>query len=321
MCFYLLLLAPNIISILRKFLIYRKMDDKGKYLARILFKLKIHETEGKSFEDLFAHIMNYSEPDFQRIKPWGSIGDRKNDGYIPSQGIYFQVYAPEDIRKSLGNAIKKLESDFAGLLEKWKEIKAYYFVINDKYHGVPAHLLQAIQKIANDHEIKAEVWGVNKLEDLVFSSLDDDQILSITGSFPNPEEIHLDYSVLDEVITHLMKIDISDIQDGDIKYPNWGEKIEFNGLSEAVKRYLEQGFLHVAELDECLDNNSNFFAEQVKDRVREIYINKAREFSGDKLFMKIMNTISHRQEQLFQFAAIIIMAKYFEICDIFKKPE
>jgi hypothetical protein len=31
--------------------------------------------------------MGYTETDFQQIKPWGRIGDRKNDGYIQSKGI------------------------------------------------------------------------------------------------------------------------------------------------------------------------------------------------------------------------------------------
>ncbi|MCY4260901.1 MAG: hypothetical protein OXC91_11625 [Rhodobacteraceae bacterium] len=185
---------------------------------------------------------------------------------------------------------------------------------------MPPQLSQAIEKITADHGIKAGVLGVNKLEDLVFS-LNDDQILTITGLFPNPEEMQLDYPVLHKVMAHLMKIDISDVQDGDIKYPDWGEKIKFNGLSRTMKIYLEQGFLHVHELDKYLDNNSNFFAEDVKDRVRKIYIDKAKEFSGDDLFMKILNTISHKPEPLFQLTAIIIMAKYFEICDIFEEPK
>ena len=71
-----------------------------------------------------------------------------------------------------------------------------------------------------------------------------------------------------------------------------------------------------------MTTDSNFFAEDVKDRVRKIYIDKAREFSRDDLFIE--NIKYHKvisQEQLFQSAAIIIMAKYFEICDIFEEPK
>jgi hypothetical protein len=38
--------------------------------------------------------------------------DRKNDGYIKSKGIFFQVFSPEEITKSYHNVVKKLNTDF-----------------------------------------------------------------------------------------------------------------------------------------------------------------------------------------------------------------
>ena len=297
------------------------MDSNEKAIARKFFKLRILESEGQSFEGLFTCIMQYAGPDFQQIKPWGNIGDRKNDGYIPSKGIYFQVYAPEDISKSMNKAVKKLESDFSGLLEEWKGVKEYHFVINDKYKGVPPQLAQAIQKIAEDHSIKADIFGVNKLEDLVLS-LDDDRILTIVDGLPNPADISiLNYGTLGEVIEHLMKVDISSTQDSAIVYPDWGDKIKFNSLSETVEKWLTGGFSHVVALDEYLDSESNFHAEKVKNKIRKIYTDKARDFSGDELFIEIMNAVSPKAEISFQNAAIIIMAKYFKTCDIFEEPK
>jgi len=84
------------------------MNNQEKALARKLFKLKIHEANGQKFEDIFTAIINYVEPDFQSIKPWGNIGDRKNDGYIKSKGIFFQVFSPEEITKSYVSVVKKL---------------------------------------------------------------------------------------------------------------------------------------------------------------------------------------------------------------------
>ena len=50
-------------------------------------------------------------------------------------------------------------------------------------------------------------------------------------------------------------------------------------------------------------------------------MDKDRDFSGDELFIEIMNSVSPRLQKPFQDAAIIIMAKYFEICEIFKEPK
>ena len=103
------------------------MDKQEKALARYLFQLKVHKANGQKFEDLFTSIMNYAEPGFRQIKAWGNIGDRKNDGYIKSTETYFQVFAPEDIGKSYPNAIKKLETDFAGLKKQWPNVLNFYF--------------------------------------------------------------------------------------------------------------------------------------------------------------------------------------------------
>ncbi len=73
------------------------MNLDEKILARILFQNKIYQSDGQNFEDLFCKIMAYYNPNFRKIKPFGNIGDRKNDGYIGDIGAYYQVYAPENI--------------------------------------------------------------------------------------------------------------------------------------------------------------------------------------------------------------------------------
>jgi hypothetical protein len=123
------------------------MNSQEKSLARQLFQNKLNKADGQAFEDIFTAIMNYAEPDFQQIKPWGNIGDRKNDGYIKTKGIFYQVFAPEDIQKSYPNAIIKLQKDFIGLKTHWTPINEFYFVLNDKFQGVNAGCDKAIQEI------------------------------------------------------------------------------------------------------------------------------------------------------------------------------
>ena len=107
---------------MRRFL----MNVQEKAIARKLFQNRILKSDGQAFEDIFTEVMNYSERDFQSIKPWGNIGDRKNDGYIKTKGIFYQVYAPEDIWKSYLDAIKKLKTDFQGLLRQWSPVKLQF---------------------------------------------------------------------------------------------------------------------------------------------------------------------------------------------------
>ncbi len=115
------------------------------------FKNRIYSKNGTEFQSFFENIMGKAYPDFQKIKPYGREGDSGNDGYRKKSGIYYQVYAPEDPRKSQAKAAKKFKEDFEKLKKNWdkiSEIKEYFFVFNDKYSGS----IQKIEKILSELE-------------------------------------------------------------------------------------------------------------------------------------------------------------------------
>lgn len=72
------------------------MDENEKYIARLIFQNRIYESNGQKYEDIFSKVMTYSNPNFNSVKPQGQFGDRKNDGFDRTTGVYYQVYAPED---------------------------------------------------------------------------------------------------------------------------------------------------------------------------------------------------------------------------------
>ena len=297
------------------------MNRNEKVLARKLFKLKIHEADGQNFEDIFTTIMNYAEPDFQSIKPWGNIGDRKNDGYIKSKGVYFQVFAPEEIEKSYPKVIEKLNTDFIGLTQHWSPINEFYFVVNDKYKGVNADCEQAIQKLKQDYQLQNAGFKTAKdLENILFS-LDDDQIIVVIECFPDPANIQLDYSILSEIINHLTGLPLAKPTGNKFVYPDWDEKIVFNNLGELESRYLNNGSLQIGMLDEYLNNEGNFFADELKDKICEVYLKESQRLKSSELFWKMVEIISLKPESSYQSAAIVLMAKYFEVCDIFEEPK
>lgn len=297
------------------------MDVYEKALARCIFQNKIYRSDGQSFQDLFVSIMNYAEESFQLIKPWGNIGDRKNDGYIRDKGIYFQVYAPENITKSYVSTINKLKSDFSGLKAQWSSINEFYFVVNDKYKGVNSDCEKAIKEIKDEHKLyEAKFKTAKDIENTLFT-LDDDEIFSIIGPIPDPGRIkQLDFSVLSEVIEYIGKLPLKRNVDDDIILPDWGEKILFNKLSTPVARLLNSGYLQVFLLEEYLANNGDFLADTLRDKVNKVYFEERVLHEGDELFWAIVDNLSPRVEQHYQTTVIVIMAKYFETCDIFDTP-
>lgn len=297
------------------------MNINEKTIARQLFQNKIFKSDGQLFEDVFTAIMNYAEEQFQAIKPWGNIGDRKNDGYVKNKGVFYQVYAPEDIRKSYINAVNKLKTDFNGLKAQWEPINEFYFVINDKYKGINADCEKAIQEIKEKHNlIEARFLTAKDIENILFN-LDDDQILSIAGFIPDPATIkQVDFSILNEVIGHIMKLPLNKTGESDIVLPEWDKKIKFNKLSGSVEGLLNNGYLQIYSLEEYLRNNSDFLADSLRDRMNEVYYEEKDKNDGDALFWSIVNCLSPKPEKAYQITVIIIMSKYFETCDIFEEP-
>ncbi|MDR2406767.1 MAG: hypothetical protein LBE13_01440 [Bacteroidales bacterium] len=296
------------------------MTKEEKYIHRIIFQNKIYNADGQKFEDIFTDIMRYAEPEFRQIKPYGRAGDKKNDGYIKSKGIYFQVYGPEDIASSIPYAKRKLEEDLSGLLQEWNSINEFYFIINDKFKGIPPDLEIEVNKQITENNLKGGVRGAAYLENLLFA-LEDNQILKITGPVPDPSRIRtLDYSMLNEVINYIMGIPLMKTVSSDMSVPDWDGKIKFNGLSKMVAQLLNSGSIQIASLNEYLMNHGNFLADGLRNKINEIYVAEREYFTGDDLFLRIVTVASPREEQAYQSAVIVIMAKYFEACDIFERP-
>ncbi len=297
------------------------MNVQERTIARHLFQNKIFKADGQIFEELFSAIMNYAEADFQQIKPWGNIGDRKNDGYIKTKGIFYQVYAPEDIRKSYPNVVNKLKDDFDGLKTQWSPVNEFYFVVNDKYKGVNADCEKIIQEMKISHNLNdAGFLTAKDIENILFE-LGDDQIYSITGFIPDPANIkQLDFSILNEVIGYVMQLPLNKDDKSKIVVPDWNEKIKLNVLSESISQLLSNGCFQLHFLDEYLKDSSDFLADSLRDKMNEVYLQEKENKSGDELFWAIVDSASPKSEQMYQTSVIVIMSKYFETCDIFEEP-
>jgi hypothetical protein len=138
---------------------------------------------------------------------------------------------------------------------------------------------------------------------------------------PDPNNIkNLDFSVLNDVISYIMSLPIDSNLEYKITLPDLKEKIQFNGLSETTASYLYDALIKVEYLEKYLSNNSDFIADSLRNKLSEIYIEKRDIYKNDELFWNIVNSLSPKLQQIYQTTVIIIMAKYFETCDIFEVP-
>jgi hypothetical protein len=74
------------------------MTRDQKVSAHFWFKMQAYERNPSGYEKLFTDIMEAAHSTFEIVKPQGPFGDRKNDGFIPGAGKYYQVYSPEELK-------------------------------------------------------------------------------------------------------------------------------------------------------------------------------------------------------------------------------
>src|SRR5439155_23052641 len=88
-----------------------RVDDITRSHYEHKFEIAFLKAKGDAFQTLFENLMGKAHPaDFIPCRPWGNVGDRKNDGYLKSERTLFQVYAPNEMNAAESTA--KIDEDF-----------------------------------------------------------------------------------------------------------------------------------------------------------------------------------------------------------------
>lgn len=306
------------------------LSTEEKYFARKFFKLEVLQRQGQDFENFFVKIMQFHHKEFVPVKPQGQFGDRKNDGFIKSEGKYYQVYSPEDPESKEYDTIKKLNTDFAGLYKHWNDqvtpIKEFHYVLNDKYKGGYPTLHPELTKIEEANEgVKCYPLFASQLED-IFLGLKKDQIQELVGGLLVPEDISaFDSTIMNEVINFILNIESPYDTERIPERPDFNEKIVFNGLGERVSDLLKYGSFQEGSLKEFFKLNSNFAKEDMRNKFNQLYLSGIREIDegdekSDMVFFYILKNATMNQSKQVQDAVIVLMSYYFGYCDIFEEP-
>jgi hypothetical protein len=301
---------------------------------RTLFKLKLYEVSGESFQRLFNDIANYRYPDFQAVAPYGNQGDGGNDGWIPSEKRYFQVYGKKaDSKTNLDYILDKATGDFTKIQNTWGKVDYYHFVYNDRFEGAPAPVIKAVSDLKITHNLtESTVWDSRKLERL-FMELDDDKKECILGSIPVDIPDVIDSRMVADLLKHLADNISPRLLLLNQTAPDFNEKIQFNGLTEPVRDYLKYYSYQTQVVDDFLEKRDLGLKQSIATEMQEMYEESCKEISNDiedaanirygwmmeKLIPENAKNHPHTNNA-YRVAAQVILAKYFEICDIYEHP-
>lgn len=305
------------------------MTKEQAYFAHILFRNKVLESDGYAYETLFTKIMGFAIPAFQPVKPQGSIGDRKNDGFDNATGTYYQVYAPEDPKTKEQAALKKLDADFNGLYSYWQSIcpiRRFFFVINDKFKGAYPTVHAELAIIHQTYpSVETGVFLAKHLEDVCFS-LPEDKIELCLGVIPEIYSGDVDYDILRQVVDFLLTVPVDPTQEFIPINPDFDKKIVFNRLSDTMATYLNSHRINEHSVDDFFKYNSAYTKNELRDIFSGLYQEAITTLEDtpdkpDQVFTYIFSHAFNLHTGAVDNAILTLMAYYFEYCDIFEAPE
>ena len=288
------------------------------------FRINFLEARGDSFQRLFEKLMGKLYPgDFMACRPWGKIGDRKNDGYLPSRRMLFQVYAPNEM--SAHDAISKINEDFAGAKDHWEEYFDEWVFVHNTHDGrLPPHVIEELLKIMQaNHQIKITHWGYEEIL-IEFRKLDIVALESWFGpAITTTDKMNLGFADLEAVLTHIVTSqELSPTQTKDVP-PG---KIEFNLLSPAVASFLKVGMEKAPLVGEFFNGWRNpTYGVQIASAFKNLYIELRDEsptLHPDEIFGRLEKwaggtaDVSPKRKA----AVLAVLAYLFDSCEIFEEP-
>lgn len=313
------------------------MQETQEYWFRTVFRLRMYDTFGDGFQQFFSKLMHCYDGRFQSIAPWGNWGDGGNDGWIPQDGHYHQVYGPKpltDPNDSAATALKKAVDDFYKLPVKWADVKRYTFVMNDRFYGIPAPIDSALQKLAAEqHLIYAQSLSSSQLLER-FMTLSRDQRHDIIGFVPDGDPAVLDPSAMSELLFELTKKSVGHLNFLSEDAPEFDTKLQFNGLTHPVSDRIRGNSYRTQLVDAFLQQNDSGTRQAISQEIKAYYeeskmiVPDGSEGAANArygwLVLKLMPPKAGDHPHTataYRDAAEVVIAKYFETCDVYEHPD
>lgn len=305
-----------------------------EFFARIMFTNKCLKAKGQAFEDLFNQVMILRNNDFRKVAAYGNIGDRKNDGFLPSTGTYYQVFAPANLNstRTSANAVTKLDEDFNKLYQSWNDtipIKSFKYVLNDKQEGTPPQVELKMGELRNSFSTIG--FSTYTLDDLIaeFDLLSIEHKQDIIGFIPSTNQLTtVSVPAITNTINHL-KERLHEVPkpNEDFNQIEYLEKINFNYLPVNVSDLMLKAETQIYLLEEYFKMHDN---KSLRDLLKNYYsytyetqkseYGEINDINSSLIFFRLLDETAYDKSKEAQNASLILISYFFISCDIYEKP-
>jgi hypothetical protein len=294
------------------------VDETQRSFYGLKFENAFLRDKGKAFETLFARIMAHGFPgDFETVRPYGSKGDLKCDGFRASDGTVFQSYAPDTMK--LEALLAKIEEDFSGARAHWGDhMRRWIFVHNDP-RGLPAEAVRLLEDLRQaNRSIDIATFAEAEMR-VVVMGLALHQLEELFGSAPSQRTLErLDFAALRPVLIAIQRQPPP--ADPPLTAPS-PLKLQNNALSEDAAGLLRQGRRRERLVQDFFDAWPDpAFGEAIAEGFRIRYqALKAVGLSPDAIFGELQAFAGGMEgEPAHQGAVLAVLSYFFERCDIFE---
>jgi hypothetical protein len=298
------------------------MDITEQRWYDLMFENRFMKLKGIEFQNFFADIMERRFPsDFQRVRPWGRSGDRKNDGYLRSRRELYQVYAPNEM--SAKEAIDKIDEDFNGALPYWKEyFDNWFFVHNDRAGLSPEITRKLLELEANNKPLGVRPYGYSELL-VEVRQLCLEDLISLFGAVPTADGMRrVGYQELIKVLSVISQQ--PEVTQPDLRQPPQ-DKIARNALSDEVASFL---LLGMRKTDQVKRFFKQYYDPQYGDRIADAFRSeyialKSLGLAPDQIFAGLIKFAggASRGDPAFESAVLALVAYLFEECEIYERAQ
>lgn len=310
-------------------------EDANKIWHGLRFRVHIYEISGNSFQHFVNNLYLNKYPGYKPVKAWGTWGDGGNDGYIKDEGHYFQMYGPEVnsvSSQSPHKIVNKAITDFHKLQEKWPNVIKYHFVFNDRFNGIPSPLEESLRNLQDQHNLsEAKSVSSGQLEN-DFNALSIDKKIGLFGAAPGPTPEDVYYTEVGQLLTYLADTETPLVSFLFQISPNFDEKIKLNGLTEPITYYLRNYAHHVNIVEDFFTKRGSYLQQSIAKQINLLYNQTKKDIPNTdpeaaniryvSMVEKLIPQNLHcHSKKAYREAAQIILAKYFEACDIYDHPD
>jgi hypothetical protein len=285
------------------------------------FEILFVRAKGDEFQTFFERLMGLAyKADFMACRPWGNVGDRKNDGFLKSERRLFQVYAPNEMTAK--EAIAKITEDFEGAKVHWGTHFDKWVFAHNATDGLPPHVLTLLLDFEKVNPgIRLDPWSLEEFR-LIFRKLTTDDLIPWLGSAPSDEtKASLGFNDLRPVLEILGNRPAP--SDAAVRDVPMG-KIEANALSENIATLIKGGMSKAPLVEKFFAQwHDETLGERIAEAFRTEYQRLRHLHTLNEIFSELQAWAGGRGRGTpeHEMAVLAVIAYYFERCDIYEAPK